>query len=92
MFAAITVLTVWIENRRYGRVWFRHAVVEAVSTGTLAANWWGSCLATVYLARRPWGATSAFALWELSASGFRVELELLRPHVHPAKGLRERVT
>jgi uncharacterized protein len=72
MFAAIAALTVWVEKRRHGRLasetdarnfgwrrllqgpWPLFVGAVALALGNFA---------TLYLAGRPWGITSAFALW-----------------------------
>ncbi|VVE05316.1 YeeE/YedE family protein [Pandoraea terrigena] len=78
LFAAIGGLTLWAEKRRHGRV----VGVPMTSGGTkgapalLRGPWplvWGALAlvllnyATLALAGRPWGVTSAFALWGAKA-------------------------
>lgn len=70
LFAAITIFTVMMERRRYGalerdpaegtrgRLWRGPWPLVAGALGLAAVN-----VATLLLAGRPWGVTSAFALW-----------------------------
>lgn len=68
-FAAIAALTIWIERRHHGRLmddpnstapaWLRGPwPLLAGAVGLAVVN-----IATLVLAGRPWGVTSAFALW-----------------------------
>lgn len=68
-FAAITGLTIWLERRRHGTLveapgnssvaWLRGPwPLAAGAVGLAVVN-----VATLLLAGRPWGVTSAFALW-----------------------------
>lgn len=83
VFGAIVVATVVVERRKFGRLvetdrgsgaarWLRGPwPVVAGAVGLAAVN-----LATLLLAGRPWGVTSAFALWgakTLAAFGVPVE-------------------
>ena len=83
VFGAITVLTVVVEKRRFGQLvqsalparrprWLRGPwPLGAGAVGLTAVN-----LATLLVAGRPWGVTSAFALWgakTLAAFGVPVE-------------------
>ncbi len=83
IFGAISLCTVMVEKRRFGRLvagelpsrqprWLRGPwPLVAGAVGLAAVN-----LATLLLAGRPWGVTSAFALWgakSLSAFGVPVE-------------------
>jgi uncharacterized membrane protein YedE/YeeE len=72
VFAAIAGFTWWLERRRHG-------TAEPISGGgsLLAGPWplvWGAValallnVATLLLAGRPWGITSAFALWGSKAA------------------------
>ena len=73
LFAVIAAVTVWLERRRHGRL--EAAAVPAERRGTarwLRGPWpllFGAValallnFATLALAGRPWGITSAFALW-----------------------------
>jgi uncharacterized protein len=72
LFAAIAGFTVWIEKRRHGRLvggaetprrgWqrFLHGPWPLLAGAVALAI---GNFATLYLAGRPWGVTSAFALW-----------------------------
>lgn len=72
LFAAIAGFTVWVERRRHGAVvgdaetprrgWnrFLHGPWPLVAGAVALAV---GNFATLYLAGRPWGVTSAFALW-----------------------------
>lgn len=74
IFGAISVVTVVVERRRFGRLveseqpsrrprWLRGPwPLVAGAVGLAAVN-----LATLLLAGRPWGVTSAFALWGAKA-------------------------
>ena len=83
VFAAISVLTMAVEKRRFGRLvaseqparrsrWLRGPwPLVAGAVGLAAVN-----LATLLIAGRPWGVTAAFALWgakALAAVGVPVE-------------------
>ncbi|WP_086620659.1 YeeE/YedE family protein [Kushneria konosiri] len=73
LFAVIAAVTVWLERRRHGRL--EAAAIPAERRGTarwLRGPWpllFGAValallnFATLSLAGRPWGITSAFALW-----------------------------
>jgi uncharacterized protein len=75
VFGAIVVLTVAVERRKFGRLvepeptprpqrWLRGPwPLVAGAVGLAAVN-----LATLLLAGRPWGVTSAFALWGAKAA------------------------
>ena len=72
LFAAIAALTVWIEKRRHGQlgggVGARHSRWQRLLQGPWPLLAGAVALAignfaTLYLAGRPWGITSAFALW-----------------------------
>ena len=72
LFAAIAGVTVWVERRRHGSIvsdaetthrgWsrFLHGPWPLVAGAIALAI---GNFATLYLAGRPWGVTSAFALW-----------------------------
>ena len=74
VFGAITVITVMVEKRKFGRLvdnelparrprWLRGPwPLVAGAVGLAAVN-----LATLLIAGRPWGVTSAFALWGAKA-------------------------
>lgn len=78
VFAAIAGLTVWVERRRHGKLvrteaagiggWPRwlHGPWPLVAGALLLA---GLNFATLALAGRPWGVTSAFALWGAKIAG-----------------------
>jgi uncharacterized protein len=82
LFGAIAAVTMIVERRRHGRLvdgiwnagggWLRGPwPLVAGAVGLVAVN-----LATLLVAGRPWGVTSAFALWgakALSAAGVAVE-------------------
>lgn len=69
VFVAIFAATVWLERKRHGTL----SLFGSASDGRLLRGpWpiiWGAIalallnFATLYLAGRPWGITSAFALW-----------------------------
>jgi len=72
LFAGIAAVTVWVEKRRHGRLVgatqahtsgferFLHGPWPLVAGAVALAL---GNFATLYLAGRPWGITSAFALW-----------------------------
>ncbi len=72
LFSAIAAFTLWVERRRHGRLvggaatphrdWerFLHGPWPLVAGAVALAI---GNFATLYLAGRPWGVTSAFALW-----------------------------
>jgi len=72
LFAGIAAVTVWVERRRHGRLVggvetqargferFLHGPWPLVAGAVALAI---GNFATLYLAGRPWGVTSAFALW-----------------------------
>jgi uncharacterized membrane protein YedE/YeeE len=73
-FAAIAALTVFIERRHHGRL---VAPAESSSSAWLRGPWPLAAgaialavvnIATLVLAGRPWGVTSAFALWGAKAA------------------------
>lgn len=78
VFAAIAGVTVWVERKRHGRLlgkpvasvagWPRwlHGPWPLVTGAVLLA---GLNFATLALAGRPWGVTSAFALWGAKIAG-----------------------
>ncbi|MDB5776174.1 MAG: hypothetical protein JWP38_2307 [Herbaspirillum sp.] len=83
VFGAIALMTVWIERRRHGRlvsdhVQPRHTLLWLRGPWPLAAGAIALALlnfATLALSGRPWGVTSAFALWGakmLSGAGIDV--------------------
>lgn len=71
-FAAIAALTVWAEIHRHGRLASHNRAGDAARHLFWRGPWpwiWGAIalallnFATLALAGRPWGVTSAFALW-----------------------------
>ncbi|WP_459618163.1 YeeE/YedE family protein [Bordetella sp. 2513F-2] len=75
VFAAIAALTLWLERRRHGRL-VSSALTTSSPASLLRGPWpmiWGAValvvlnFATLALAGRPWGITSAFALWGAKA-------------------------
>lgn len=68
LFAGIVVLSLWLEMRRHGQV-LRHPRLEWHAVRGPWPLWAGAValallnFATLALAGRPWGITSAFALW-----------------------------
>ncbi len=77
LFAAIGTFTLWAEKRRHGRIVGAPMTRSAKGTPALLRGpWpllWGALAlvllnyATLALAGRPWGVTSAFALWGAKA-------------------------
>ncbi len=72
VFAAIAGFTVWVERRRHGRLAGEEASAASGRSRWLRGPWplvagavllAGLNFATLALAGRPWGVTSAFALW-----------------------------
>lgn len=72
LFAAIAALSIWIELRRHGRLISHHRDGDDRRHPLWRGAWpwiWGAIAlallnyATLALAGRPWGITSAFALW-----------------------------
>lgn len=71
-FAAIALVTIVLERRRHGKVLSRESAPAPVWRRLLRGPWplvWGALalailnFVTLMLAGRPWGITSAFALW-----------------------------
>ena len=76
LFGAIAALTIIVERRRHGRIESRGAASEGLSSRWLRGPWplaagamglAGVNIATLLIAGRPWGVTSAFALWGAKA-------------------------
>jgi hypothetical protein len=72
VFAALTAATITVERRRHGRLIDPLRVQPSIASGPwpLAAGALGLAfvnIATLLLAGRPWGVTSAFALWGAKA-------------------------
>jgi len=72
LFAGIAALSVWIELRKHGQMVSHHRDGDALRHPLWRGPWpwiWGGIalallnFATLALAGRPWGITSAFALW-----------------------------
>ncbi|WP_425406147.1 YeeE/YedE family protein [Hwanghaeella sp.] len=72
LFAAIAAFSVWVEMRRHGRLVSHHRDGDDLRHPLWRGAWpwiWGAVAlallnyATLALAGRPWGITSAFALW-----------------------------
>jgi uncharacterized membrane protein YedE/YeeE len=102
-FAAITAITVWIERREHGslrsgvttdlRGWrrFLHGPWPLLAGAVALAI---GNFATLYLAGRPWGITSAFALWGskiFAASGIDVASWAYWHSAERAKALNDSV-
>lgn len=77
VFAAIAAVTVWVERRRHGRLvasggsaftGWRRALYGPWGLLAGAVLLAGLNFATLALAGRPWGVTSAFALWGAKAA------------------------
>lgn len=77
VFAAIAALTIVVERRHHGRTQSRAADRADVSSRWLRGPWplaagaiglAGVNIATLLIAGRPWGVTSAFALWGAKAA------------------------
>jgi uncharacterized membrane protein YedE/YeeE len=85
LFAAVAAVTMLLERRRHGRIIGGTTTVHRGWRRFLQGPWplvWGAIalalgnFATLVLAGRPWGVTSAFALWGtklLGAAGVPVE-------------------
>jgi uncharacterized membrane protein YedE/YeeE len=85
LFAAVAAVTMLLERRRHGRLIGGTATVHRSWRRFLQGPWplvWGAIalalgnFATLVLAGRPWGVTSAFALWGtklLGAAGVPVD-------------------
>ena len=78
VFAAIAGVTVWVERKRHGKL-VRNETAEVASWPRWLHGPWplvagavllaGLNFATLALAGRPWGVTSAFALWGAKIAG-----------------------
>ena len=83
-FAAIALIATWMERRRHGRL-VSSALRTRRPASLLSGPWplvWGGIalvvlnFSTLWLSGRPWGITSAFALWgarTLTAAGVPVD-------------------
>jgi uncharacterized protein len=78
VFAAIAGLTVWVERSRHGKLVRKETAIVAGWPRWLHGPWplvvgalllAGLNFATLALAGRPWGVTSAFALWGAKIAG-----------------------